>query len=110
MSAGDMPAASSSDLNREGVKLQKRRAELQNASMSHAPALFQRLSVHQRFSLRQIVGQEDGVVVAQGVVRRCRGDEVTGHNLLSLVDELVEGVLAVGAGLAWEKSWTRDCL
>jgi hypothetical protein len=39
-------------------------------------------------------------VVAQGVVRRCGCDEVTGHNLLALVNQLVEGVLAVGAGLA----------
>ena len=39
-------------------------------------------------------------MLAERVVRLDRGEEVAGDELRALVDELVEGVLAVGARLA----------
>ena len=54
----------------------------------------------------QVVGQEELVDVRLPVLGRVggvgHGDEVGGDEPGALVDELVEGVLAVGAGLAPE--------
>ena len=46
------------------------------------------------------VGEQLDVVIADGVVGNGRSDEVAWDYLGALVDELVEGVLAVGACLA----------
>ena len=75
---------------------------------SYSLALLQRLAVHQGLSLRQVVGQQDGVVLPDGMVGGSRGDEVARHNLLALVDELVEGVLAVGACACCYKNALRE--
>ena len=53
------------------------------------------LAVHQGFGLSKEVGKELLVVIADLVVAVCRGDEVARNHLGALVDELVEGVLAV---------------
>jgi hypothetical protein len=66
-------------------------------SLCYSLAFLQRLAVHQGLGLCQVVGQQNGVVLPDGMVGGGGGDEVARHNLLSLVDELVEGVLAVGA-------------
>ena len=55
---------------------------------------------HQGLGLGEEVGHELGVMVAQRILAVDGGDEVRGDHLGPLVDELVEGVLAVGAGLA----------
>ena len=62
--------------------------------------LLGRLAEGQRFGLGEDVGQEHVVVPAQGVERLDEGDEVTGNEPGSLMDQLVEGVLAVGPRLA----------
>ena len=58
------------------------------------------LPFHQRLGLRQEVRQEDRVMLAERVVRLDRRDKVAGDKFGSLVDELIERVLAVGARLA----------
>ena len=58
-------------------------------------ALGEGLAVHQGFGLGKEVGEELLVMVADLVVAVCRGDEVARNHLGALVDELVEGVLAV---------------
>ena len=55
------------------------------------------LAVHQGFGLCKEVAEQLLVVVADLVVAVCRGDEVARNHLGALVDELVEGVLAVRA-------------
>ncbi len=65
--------------------------------LCYSLALLQRLAVHQGLSLRQVVGQQNGVVLPDGMVGGSGGNEVAWHNLLALVNELIEGVLAVGA-------------
>ena len=50
--------------------------------------------------LREDVGHQDIVMAAERVERLGEADEVAGDEARALVDELVEGVLAVGAGLA----------
>ena len=62
--------------------------------------LLGRLAEGQRLGLGKDVGQEDVVVPAQGVERLGEGDEVTGNEPGALMDQLVEGVLAVGPRLA----------
>ena len=57
------------------------------------------LAVHQGFGLCKEVGEELLVVIANRVVAVGRSDEVARNHLGALVDELVEGVLAVGACL-----------
>ncbi|KAG5457635.1 MAG: hypothetical protein BJ554DRAFT_2295, partial [Olpidium bornovanus] len=66
------------------------------------PHLVGRLSQHEGFGLREEVREQNGVVEAAGdrVVRSDGGDEVTRDELGALVDQLVERVLAVRAGLA----------
>ena len=59
------------------------------------------LAEGQRLGLREAVGDELGVVVAHA--SSCGSAAIrksAGHDLGALVDQLVEGVLAVGAGLA----------
>ena len=64
--------------------------------------LGERLAVHQGFGLCKEVAEQLLVVVADLVVAVCRGDEVARNHLGALVDELVEGVLAVGTRFAPE--------
>jgi hypothetical protein len=77
---------------------------------THLPNLLLRLPKRQRLRLRKEVAQQDAVVLRarDRVVGRCRCEEVGGDELCALVDELVEGVLAVGAGGApddWLYAW-----
>ena len=60
------------------------------------------LAVHQGFGLCKEVGEQLLVVIANRVVAVCRGDEVARNHLGALVDQLVEGVLAVGTRFAPE--------
>ena len=64
------------------------------------PDLLLGLAEGQGLGLGKEVGHEFGVVIAQRVVALAKADEVAGDQLGALVDELVEGVLPVGAGLA----------
>ena len=59
-----------------------------------------RLAEGERLGLREAVGDELGVVVAELLVRLGGDRKSAGHDLGALVQQLVEGVLAVGAGLA----------
>lgn len=63
-----------------------------------------RLAYHEGFGLGKEVGREHFLVlvVFDGVVRFGGEDEVCGDELGALVEELVEGVLGVGGGLAEE--------
>ncbi len=62
--------------------------------------LVRSLAAHQRLGLREEVGEEHLVVLAEGVVRLERREKVARDEPRPLVNELVEGVLPVGAGLA----------
>ena len=62
--------------------------------------LLGRLAESQRFTLGKDIGQEDVMVPAQGVKRLAEGDEVTGDKPGSLMNQLVERVLAVSPRLA----------
>ena len=62
--------------------------------------LLRRFAECQRFGLGEDVCQEHVVVAAERIERLHKGDEVTRDEPRSLMDELVEGVLAVGARLA----------
>ena len=55
---------------------------------------------HEGLGLGEEIGQQLLVMVAQGIVAFRRGDEIGGDTPRSLVDQLVKGVLAVGARLA----------
>ena len=57
-------------------------------------------AAHQRLALGEAIGEEQFVMRLVGVGRLRRDEEIDGHDLRALVDELEEGVLAVGAGLA----------
>ena len=58
-------------------------------------------AVHQRLGLGEAIGDEDGVMVAHARLVRLGGDQEIGRDDVgALVQQLVEGVLAVGAGLA----------
>ncbi len=59
-----------------------------------------RLAEGQRLGLGEDVRQQHVVVPAERVERLDKGDEVTGDEPGALMDQLVEGVLAVGARLA----------
>ena len=65
-----------------------------------------RLAKRQGLGLRQEVAEEQLVhvlfAILGGVGCVCKGDEVGGNQPCALVDELVERVLAIGAGLAPE--------
>ena len=62
--------------------------------------LFRRLTEGQRFGLGKDIGQEYVMVPAQGVERLDEGNEVARDESGSLMNQLVEGVLAVGPRLA----------
>ena len=64
--------------------------------------LGERLAVHQGFRLGKEVGEQLLVMVADLVVAVGRGDEVARNHLGALVDQLVEGVLAVRTRFAPE--------
>src|SRR5262245_10144081 len=55
------------------------------------------LAFHQRFSLGEEVGEQDGVMMPDRVVRFYGSNEVAWNQLRALMDELIEGVLPVGA-------------
>ena len=57
-------------------------------------------TAHQRLGLGEEVGHELGMMVAQLVVTVHGADEVGRDELRALMDELIEGVLAIGARLA----------
>lgn len=63
-----------------------------------------RLADHEGLGLGEVVGGQHALVEVggDGVVGLCGEDEVGGDELGALVDELEEGVLGVGAGLAEE--------
>lgn len=67
------------------------------------------LADHQSLGLRKVVGSQHLLVeiVRDRVVRLGRKDKVGGDQLGALVDELEEGVLSVGAGLAKEDGACR---
>src|SRR3954454_22897329 len=62
--------------------------------------LVRRLAERERFGLRQQVGRQQILVVAELVVGVHETDEVARDQLRALVDELVERVLSVGARLS----------
>src|SRR5690606_17629463 len=62
--------------------------------------LVRRPPLHEGLGLGEEVGEQRGMVRAQRVLAARRREEVTRDQLRALVDELVEGVLAVGTGLA----------
>jgi hypothetical protein len=70
-------------------------------------------STHHSFGLSEVVGEEDGVVISRTIevldyVVLCfdGGKEVTWDDFGTLVDELVEGVLAILYGSDLSK---KDC-
>ena len=70
-------------------------------AFSSAARLGDGAAAHQRLALRQAIGEEQVLVTAVVVlVRAGRDQEVARDDVGALVDELVEGVLAVGARLA----------
>ena len=64
------------------------------------PDLVGRLALHQGFGLGEEVGQQDVVVPADRVVAADRSDEVARDEPGSLVEELIEGMLAIRPRLA----------
>ena len=64
--------------------------------------MFLGLSEGQSLGLSEVVGEKDTVVegTAEGIESGGRGNEISGNELGSLVNELVERVLTVGSGSA----------
>ncbi len=58
------------------------------------------LAFHEGFGLGEEIGEQNRVVLAEGILGFDRGEEIAGDEFRALVDQLIEGVLAVGAGLA----------
>ena len=58
------------------------------------------LAERQRLGLGEDIGQENVMVPAQRVQGLGEGDEVAGDEPRALMDQLIEGVLAVRSGLA----------
>ena len=84
-----------------------RRAVALEDAVRHEPVrralgfdLLRRLSERQRFGLGEDVGQQHVVVAAERIERLRKGDEVARDEPRSLMDQLIEGVLAVGSRLA----------
>ena len=71
------------------------------SNVSLGPAL------HEGLGLGEKIGHELGVVVAQRVLRFTEADEVARDEFGSLMDELIEGMLAIGADLTPEH---RACM
>jgi len=63
------------------------------------PRFIGRAPFHQGFGLRQKVGEQDGMVAAKRILGLHPCQKVTGDKLGTLVDELIEGVLPICAGL-----------
>src|SRR5262249_1137328 len=63
-------------------------------------ALRRRLSERQRLALREHVGHQQVVMIAQRGEALAESDEVARDELRALMDQLVERMLTVGAGLA----------
>ena len=59
-----------------------------------------RLAEGQRLRLGEHVGQQQIVMPAQRIQRLGEGDEIARNQLRSLMDQLIEGMLAVGARFA----------
>ena len=76
------------------------RESITTSSRPYIADLILRLTEGQRLRLSEEVGEEDTVVlgVTNGVVSGCGSKEVSGDEFRSLVDELIERVLAVGTG------------
>ena len=64
------------------------------------PDFLRRLAERQRLALGEDIGHQHIVMLAQRVQRLAEADEVARDQPRSLVDQLVERMLAVGAGLA----------
>ena len=76
-------------------------------AMGHEPigrafrfALLGRLAVRPGFALRDDVGDEHVVVGTERIERLGEGDEVAGDQPRALMNQLIEGMLTVGAGFA----------
>ena len=72
-------------------------------SQSGVPSAFTcsaRLAERQRLGLRKNVGDQNVVMRAQRIERLAERDEVARNQSRSLVNELIERMLAVGPGLA----------
>ena len=67
---------------------------------TRGPDLFGRFTERERLGLREHIGQQEIMVLAERIERVNETDEVARDKLRPLMDELVEGVLAVGARLA----------
>lgn len=61
---------------------------------------FKRFALHERFGLGKEIGEQNRVMLTDGVLADDRCEEVGRDELSALVDELVKGVLAVSAGFA----------
>ncbi len=61
---------------------------------------FRGAAAHQGLSLREAIGDQKVVMMRVGFGRRRRDQEVQGNDFRSLMDELEERVLAIGAGFA----------
>ena len=70
------------------------------AAVELGPRLVLGLAAHQRFGLREEVGEQQLVVFGQPVMGQRGGQEVARHQPRALMNQLIEGVLAVGARLA----------
>src|SRR5471032_89540 len=75
--------------------------------MGHLPARYSRRfdfslrsAESQRFSLGEQVGHQEIVMRWQGVQGLAETDKVTGDQLSTLMDKLIERMLAIGAGLS----------
>ena len=91
-------AVAGEDLVR-GERLDRRRRHLLGLQLG--PRLGDGPAAHQRLALRQAIGEEEFLMAAVVLlVGAGRDQEVARDDVGALVDELVEGVLAVGARLA----------
>ena len=72
------------------------------------PDLVLRLAEGQRFGLGEQVRHQQVVMAAERVQGLAETDEIARDQLGPLVDELVEGMLAVGAGLAPDRRVRSD--
>ncbi len=70
--------------------------------MPSARHFVRRLAEGQRLGLREQVRHQQVVLAAERIEALAEADEVAGHEPRALMDQLVERVLAVGAGLAPE--------
>src|SRR5579884_2411066 len=64
--------------------------------------LFERLAEGKRLGLRENVGNQQIVMPSERIQRAAKGDEVARDEFRALVNQLIEGMLAVGARLAPE--------